>query len=121
MDKAKKTAKSLDLPMIVNQPVKIKLSNGKTAQTVPESIDRVEYSRGVMYVSFSTGNSFYERVPVRIKEVKNYMDGEVIERGAMIKTTFYPVQVASIEQILEDKIIIRDMSNNVFATAIFME
>lgn len=116
----KNNATAMSLPIVVGQPVKVKL-NGKSVQTAPEKINRIEYMRGVMYVTFTSSNSIYEKVPVKIKALKSYRDGEVIEKGSTIKTMTYSTQVESIEQILEDKIIIRDKSDNVFATAIFLE
>jgi hypothetical protein len=72
------------LPIRVGETVYFINENGETCKSVPRMINKVAYNEGYLYITFTTKNSIYENLPVKVVPSKNFINGQVIKAGEVI-------------------------------------
>lgn len=76
-----KTALGIELPVSVGRKTVIVLPDGKKAVTFPKMINSISYNEGYIFITFTTKNSLYRDIPIRIMPQYGYYNGQFIAPG----------------------------------------
>ena len=108
-----KKASSIQLPIIKDKRVELRLETQERAQTSVVSIQRVIYNQGYLFVTIQTKNSIYQDIPIPVIPSSNFYDGQTIQRGASVSSSFgTSLVVGDITQVTPDGIRIVDSKGN---------
>lgn len=108
-----KKASSIQLPIIKDKRVELRLETQERAQTSVVSIQRVIYNQGYIFVTIQTKNSIYQDIPIPVISSSNFYDGQTIQRGASVSSSFgTSLVVGDITQVTPDGIRILDSKGN---------
>lgn len=108
-----KKASSIQLPIIKDKRVELRLETQERAQTSVVSIQRVIYNQGYIFVTIQTKNSIYQDIPIPVIPSSNFYDGQTIQRGASVSSSFgTSLVVGDITQVTPDGIRILDSKGN---------
>lgn len=108
-----KKASSIQLPIIKDKRVELRLETQERAQTSVVSIQRVIYNQGYIFVTIQTKNSIYQDIPIPVIPSSIFYDGQTIQRGASVSSSFgTSLVVGDITQVTPDGIRILDSKGN---------
>lgn len=108
-----KKASSIQLPIIKDKRVELRLETQERAQTSVVSIQRVIYNQGYIFVTIQTKNSIYQDIQIPVIPSSNFYDGQTIQRGASVSSSFgTSLVVGDITQVTPDGIRILDSKGN---------
>jgi hypothetical protein len=79
-----KHGRKIILPIRLGEPVYFINENGETCKSVPRIINKVVYNEGYLYITFTTKNSIYEDLPVKVVPSKTFFNGQILKSGEVI-------------------------------------